>query len=59
MARRRLCLQDLLKIRLVNSMILLSGYSIQQSYLAMSDHGRIPKVKNRYPIVKAIFDLAI
>lgn len=44
---------------LVNSMILLSGYSIRQSYLAMSDHGRIPKVKNRYPIVKAIFDSAI
>lgn len=49
----------LLKIRLVNNMILLSGYTIRQSYLAMSDLGRIPKVKNRYPIVKAIFDSAI
>lgn len=59
MARRRSFLLGLLKIRLVNGMILLSGYGIRQSYLAMSDHGRIPKVKNRYPIVKAIFDSAI
>lgn len=49
----------LLQVWLVNGMALLFGCGIRQSYLAMSDHGRIPKVKNRYPIVKAIFDSAI
>jgi len=52
MAKRRLYLLGLFKIRLANVMVLLSGYDIRQSNLAMTGLGNIPKARNRYSVIR-------